>query len=114
VSGSLQYRTTQPEANANPTTVTVYNQFSNDRTRYYQLDNAVRLTADPNTSTAPGDSGGPLFLVSSVSGQPQLFLIGVTSGSDMALAPEPCPPPNQLRVNNIATSLQYCYQNYLI
>jgi hypothetical protein len=104
---TLQYRFTQPKAN---NTATVYNQFWNNKSQYYQFQNAVQVDADANNSTAPGDSGGPLFLVKFAGGSWGLYLIGITSGSDMALAQTPCPAPSFILENNIVTSLESCYR----
>jgi hypothetical protein len=112
ISGTLQYRFPQPKANQ---TVTVYNQ-TTDGSDFYQFLNTIQLSADTNTSTAEGDSGGPLFLVrfDKPSKTWQIYLIGVTTGADMETAQILCPKPPALRVNNIATSLAYCYSNEII
>jgi hypothetical protein len=104
---TLQYRVTQPLAEQ---TNTVYNQFSTNKSQYYQFQNAFQVQADANNSTAPGDSGGPLFLLTGAGGSWALYLIGVTSGSDMALAQTPCPAPPNILENNIVTSLETCYR----
>lgn len=105
--GRLQLIMTEPSADK---PVTVYSQQS-DHSGYYQFNDAVQVTADPNSSTAPGDSGGPLFYVA-VGKTPNVWLIGVTTGADMDTAQKPCPPAGgAYRVNNIVTSLSYCYQN---
>lgn len=107
--GGLQYRTTAPLGEA---TTTVYNQ-EGDSKIYDQYDRVIQLFADANNSTAQGDSGGPLFLTyydKSAKGW-GLYLIGVTTGGDMATDREPCPPKGKLVVNNISTSLEYCYAN---
>lgn len=109
--GSLQYRTTLPSGTA---PVTVFNQKETNKQQYTQFDQAIQLTADPTSSTAPGDSGGPLFVATYVRNAWRLYLIGITTGSDMAVAEEPCPKPPALVANNVATSLQYCYQQDLI
>ena len=82
--------------------------------QYQQYIDTAQFSADPNTSSSEGDSGGGLFVYSANSGTPRLFLIGVTTGADMALAQTPCPTPPALRVNNIVTSLEYCYRNGLL
>src|SRR5205085_5392179 len=109
--GGLQYRTTAPLAEA---TTTVYNQ-EGDSTTYDQYDRVIQLSADANSSTAKGDSGGPLFLAyynKSAKGW-GLYLIGVTTGGDMATTKTPCPPKGEYVANNISTSLEYCYTNGL-
>lgn len=112
--GGLQYRVTSPLA---AETVRVYNQLVNKEDKtvvYYPFDNAVQLTADADTSTYKGDSGGPLYLTYFEKGTGwRLFLIGVTTGGDMATAQVPCPPNDVLVANNISTSLAPCYQQGL-
>lgn len=105
--GSLQYRIAKPLANA---LVPVYDRVGTTAV-YNQSDDVIQLTADANDSSGPGDSGGPLFIIlppaKNTPAKP--YLIGVTTGADMATSKTPCPTGNALRVNNIPTSLQYCY-----
>ena len=111
-SGCLQFRTTAPIAEA---TVTVFGQRKDITSQYDQSIHAVQLTADPTSSTGPGDSGGPLFVVTRLENTQRFFLIGVTTGYDQDTAPVPCPTPGQgLRVNNVSTSLEYCYRNTIL
>lgn len=106
--GGLQYRTTEPLA---ATTTTVYFQ-EGETTKYVPYDRAIQLSADATSSTARGDSGGPLFLSYFQKGAGWgLYLIGVTTGGDMETSRKPCPPKGTLVVNNISTSLEYCYRN---
>lgn len=109
--GALQFRTTMPMATA---TTTVYSQRGRT-TAYDRFDQAFQVTANENSSTAPGDSGGPLFAVREhVDSDPsksfwRLYLIGVTTGADMATAATPCPTGTTLRSNNVVTSLEHAY-----
>jgi hypothetical protein len=113
--GDLQYRATLPEAKD---TVSVHNQIAGST--YHTFTNAIRLDAGPETSTASGDSGGPLFVAyyhrdrDKSKSKWKAFLIGVTTGADMSTTKEPCPPGTKLRVNNIATSLEHCYSEGLL
>jgi hypothetical protein len=113
--GNLQYKTSIPKAEA---LAVVYNQKSDKTNTYFQYVDAIRLDADPNSSTAPGDSGGGLFLITSVQVGNQkvqrALLIGVTTGSDMDMQQVACPKPPAILTNNILTSLQYCYTNNLL
>jgi hypothetical protein len=65
----------------------------------------VRFTADPGSTTAPGDSGGPLFAVSKTTGA--LYLLGVTLGENYD--PENVIPdgPTQNNASTLLTSLLY-------
>ena len=82
---------------------------------YSAVTHAIQLSADPANSSAPGDSGGPLFVVSGFgTARLRLHLIGTSYGADLSTAPERCPPSGKLRVNNISTSLEYCYTNYIL
>jgi hypothetical protein len=107
IGGRLQFRTCEPKANK---TVQVYAQRDKPSTDYDTYVDAIQLTADSTSSSAPGDSGGPLFVVTG----PRLFLIGTSYGADLSTAKEPCPPKGQLRVNNISTSLEYCYRQGIL
>jgi len=64
------------------------------------FDAAVSAAASNNTSTAPGDSGGPMFCVY----QGRVYLLGVTLGSNFA--PNAMPPENPI-ISNEATYLYY-------
>lgn len=109
--GGLQYRATAPMAQA---TVTVYNQVG-QTSSYDRYDAAVQLAADANSSTARGDSGGPLYLAfyDKTFKDWRLLIIGVTTGGDMSTAQEPYPPQKVLVANNISTSLAACYKQGL-
>ena len=100
---SLQYRFTKP---VDEETVTVFNQHSENRKQYYQFQQAIQMRADNNDATAEGDSGGPLFLARR--DKKDLYLIGVTTGADMAASEKPC-PTGDAHENEIVTSLQTCY-----
>jgi hypothetical protein len=102
---TLQYRFTEPTSTS---TTIVFNNLSN-HSGYYKLQQAIQIKADANDSTAPGDSGGPLFLLSSDQEGPNLYLIGVTSGADMATSERECPKPPSLRENCVVTTLEACY-----
>jgi hypothetical protein len=110
-SGCLQYRFPVLTAEA---TVTVYSQRTDTPTKYDPGIDSIVNQASPNDSTAPGDSGGGLFVVNRVGSQDRFFLIGVTTGADHDTAQSPCPPRGALRVNNVSTSLAYCYENSLL
>jgi len=101
---SLQYRFTKP---VDEKTVTVFNQHSVNRKQYYQFQHAIQMTADNNDATAEGDSGGPLFLARR--DKKDLYLIGVTTGADMAASEKQC-PTGDAHENEIVTSLQTCYE----
>ena len=104
--GRLQYILTPP---TDKQTITVYNKRAS--TGYYSFDDAIVLTADANSSTSEGDSGGPIFFVS-IDKPPRICVIGVSTGSNMLPTQTVCPGPNDpYLVNNIATSLAYCYDN---
>lgn len=109
--GGLQYRDTAPDAQA---TVEVFQQVETS-TVYNPFIEAIQLTADANSSTFKGDSGGPLYFTyfDKKAGAWKLFVIGVTTGGDMSTAQEPCPPKGSLVVNNISTSLAHCYSQGL-
>ena len=108
----LQYRTTLPDAAA---TKTVFSQRQDDAENYDAFVDVIDLYADPNTSTAPCDSGGPLFVSTRRQGEDRLFVIGVTIGADMEGSKKPCPPRRgPPRVNNVSASLAYCYRNSLL
>lgn len=104
----LQYRFPQPTAKA---ITPHYNQRSDNKSLYALYRDGIELTADATDSSAEGDSGGPLFVIIPATGK--YYLIGITAGADMAASEIPCPSGGALRVNNIATSLQYCYQTYI-
>jgi hypothetical protein len=112
ISRRLQYRTTIPHA---ARTTTVYNQRLDNTKNYDAFVDAIHLEAAPNSSTAPCDSGGPLFVKARMQDEDRLFVIGVTVGADMEGSRTPCPtrdgPP---RVNNVSASLAYCYRNGLL
>jgi hypothetical protein len=83
VLGLFQARETQPSAQA--VADMAYNY---DSTQKYEALNlhVVMLTADNTNSTAPGDSGGPLFCVEIPDkGAPVVNPLGVTAGSNMSL-----------------------------
>ncbi|MBV9280186.1 MAG: trypsin-like serine protease [Chloroflexi bacterium] len=107
VQGALQYRITEPLADQ---TVTVYGELSAQKGQYFQHDHAIQLKANENDSSAPGDSGGPLFVYTNDGEADRLYLIGVTTGADMAAREVKCPSGNKLRENGIAASLGPCYQ----
>jgi len=65
--------------------------------------NVVRLTANNTNSSAPGDSGGPLFLLDSTStgnGPPDVYLLGVTLGANQSLIPRTPVPDEPILVNS--------------
>jgi hypothetical protein len=101
---SLQYRFTKP---VDEKTVTVFNQHSENLKQYYKFQQAIQMTANNNDATAEGDSGGPLFLARR--DKKDLYLIGVTTGADMAASEKPC-PAGDAHENEIVTSLQPCYE----
>jgi Trypsin len=107
-SGCLQYRFPVLKADA---TVTVYSQRNDDPSVYDPGIDSIWIQANPTDSTAPGDSGGGLFVVNRISNRDRFFLIGVTTGADRETSRTPCPTSGALRVNNVSTSLAYCYEN---
>lgn len=110
VEGAFQFRVTDP---LGAESVTVYQQ--SNKSQFYPYAEAVQLTADTTSSTAPGDSGGPLFVTfyDRLTKFWKLYLIGVTTGANMAASEIRCPTPPAIVENNISTSLRYCYQNNL-
>lgn len=107
--GALQYRIALPRA---AKTTSVFLQH-HDKKKYTEFRAAIQLDANERDSTAPGDSGGPLFVVfyDKTAAIHRLHLIGVTTGSDMAASAIPCPSPAKLRDNNVSTSLELFYQS---
>lgn len=74
----------------------------------------IQLTANINSSTAPGDSGGPLFAFyfDKDSSAFKVYLIGVTTGADMDFAPpngSTSTPAQPFVRNNVSTSLTPMY-----
>lgn len=111
--GGLQYRSTTPIAAA---TARVHNVLE-DGSGYHRFDGAIQITADSNSSTYSGDSGGPLYAAyfqkdkdDPSKSEWRLHLLGVTTGADMSTAERACPAEGSLRDNNISTSLEYCYR----
>jgi len=109
----LQYRFIQPKANS---VTSVFDEREEEEGTYDEYKTAVQIDADANDSTWSGDSGGPLFIVvyDKSASSWKLYLIGITTGSDMATSEEECPSEGVLVENNIVTSLETCYQNYTI
>jgi hypothetical protein len=95
--GKFQVRYTQPTA-LESTPVYSYDPESGfDQ----EFTNVVQVTADDLNSTAPGDSGGPLFLVdTSKKGPPLVLLLGTTLGSNHSLATETDVPDAPIIVNS--------------
>lgn len=77
-----------------------------DRSKWQSMSEAIELEADNTNSTAPGDSGGPLFALKvPKTGDPEIYLAGVTSGAnyygdETRLA---SPPTDRVINNNVAT-----------
>jgi len=111
INGALQYRFASPLVSK---TATVYEEKETQKQSYNQYLKAIQLKADVNDSTAPGDSGGPLFLIvkSKTDQEWKLFLLGVTIGADMKTSPTPCPGSNEWRVNNNAAYIDYIYTKW--
>lgn len=90
--GPWQFRTTTLQS-AGPETV-----LQSDAEVYHSV---VRLMANPTTTTAPGDSGGPLFAYHQNSHT--LYLLGVTLGENYT--PEAILPDDAPTQNNASTLL---------
>jgi hypothetical protein len=83
--GRFQVRFTEPTASAVAEEVYDYTKDTNFDQVYR---NVARVDAENENSTAPGDSGGPLFLLDSTStgnGPPEVVLLGVTLGANQSL-----------------------------
>ena len=77
-----------------------------DRSKWSSMSQAIELEADNTNSTAPGDSGGPLFAVKvPKTGDPEIYLTGVTSGANYYADEErlESPPTDRVINNNVAT-----------
>ena len=95
--GKFQVRYTEPTALE---TAPVYS-YDPDSGFDQQFTNVAQVTADNENSTAPGDSGGPLFLVdTSKKGAPVVRLLGTTLGSNHSLAKETEVPDVPVIVNS--------------
>lgn len=112
--GPLQYRFVQPSVNA--LADLFYDVHANKTYDIYS--SGIQLGANANDTTAPGDSGGPLIAVLNNKGNFVFFLIGVTTGADMVLAPSSrtvAKGGKQSSVtNNFSTSLTPFYQLGLV
>jgi hypothetical protein len=108
--GKLQFRMVTPKVRA---VASVYDRDEADPSKYHEFWYAIQVDADANDSTAPGDSGGPLFVASFVTADSKyvLDLIGVTTGADMPTRAGPYPPTGTVRANNISTSLEQFYES---
>lgn len=79
--------------------VTLYepNTKETDRTKWRQVSHAIELDADNTKSTAPGDSGGPLFAIK----DDKFLLVGVTSGANFySEESKLTSPPTERSINN--------------
>jgi hypothetical protein len=95
--GKFQVRYTQPSA-AEIADVYDYD----PETGFDQKSTSVALVvADNENSTAPGDSGGPLFLVDSTKkGAPVVVLLGTTLGANQSLTENTEMPDDTIEVNS--------------
>lgn len=122
-SGSLQIRYPKP-INLKPTSF--HDWVWNGKTSIHQLyEECILLEADNYDSTAPGDSGGPLFLAqySKEETEYKFYLIGITGGADIQTESTEnkevkCPSSDEIkkgiyRKNNYSISVQNCIDNVL-
>jgi hypothetical protein len=95
-SSSPSFSTTAPVLLYEPNTQ------ERDRSKWRSMSHAIELDASVTNSTAPGDSGGPLFAVTSPkSGDREVFLVGVTSGANFYGDPTRLDsPPSERKINN--------------
>ena len=113
--GKIQCKSSLP-AYATTAPVTLYEPSTQDRDRskWRSMSHAIELAADNTNSTAPGDSGGPLFGVKvPKTGDPTIYLVGVTSGANFYADPArlESPPTDRVINNNVATYWQAIF-NY--
>lgn len=99
IEGNLQYRLTNPGYKESKT---VYNQSAGDgqAPSYEAFVDAISISGPISSTTAVGDSGGPLYAVDKKFGA--AYLLGVTTGADMLAAQE---VSNRVFRNVISTSL---------
>ena len=107
--GAFQFRIAEPAGNA---ATTFYDSLEHSPLERFPFGRVVELKADPTNSTAPGDSGGPLFAVArQYRSMWSVYVVGITTGSDMTTNPNgpEFPGPEEWRVNDIVTSLVPAY-----
>ena len=95
----LHYRATVLK-NAESTCVFNLETAAGEAPSYMGYSDAFVVSANGGTS-APGDSGGPLYIIDATD-MTKAFLLGVTTGSDMEAAET---PPAGVFVNDISTSV---------
>ncbi len=84
--GRFQVRYTSPEASAFAKEVYDYDEEA--RVDFVNT-NVVMMTANNDNSSAPGDSGGPLFLLDiTEKASPKVFLLSVALGANQSLTPK--------------------------
>mgnify|MGYP003289758789 CR=1 FL=1 len=91
--------------------VTVYEPSTQnkDRSTWRSMSRAIELDAGNTNSTAPGDSGGPLFAIQGA----KFALVGVTSGANFYSQESKLkkPPPDRVIHNNVVTYWQDIFRN---
>ncbi len=80
-----------------------------DRSKWRRMSHAIELDADNTKSTAPGDSGGPLFAIKDAT----FTLMGVTSGANFYSQKSKLdnPPSDRSIQNNVATYWHEIFKN---
>lgn len=116
--GKLQCKASIPVAETtSPVTLYEPNKKVKDRTKWRSMTQAIELSANITNSTAPGDSGGPLFAINNK--EPGIFLLGVTSGANWYGDEERLnSPPSEREIhNNVVTywdeMFAYCENTFL-
>jgi len=111
--GRLQCKISNPTANTPAPDNLVSPDKNKDRTEWQTVSHAIELTADNTCSTAPGDSGGPLFSVTN--DLKEFYLVGVTTGANY-YADETSRQESKIN-NNVATywepMFEYCNETFL-
>jgi len=80
-----------------------------DRAKWRNMTHAIELDADNTKSTAPGDSGGPLFAFTTE----KFTLVGVTSGANFYSQESKLrnPPSDRVINNNVVTYWHEIFKN---
>jgi len=91
--------------------VTVYEPSTKekDRSKWRSMSRAIELDAGNTKSTAPGDSGGPLFAIQDA----KFALVGVTSGANFYSQESKLkkPPSDRVINNNVVTYWHEIFKN---
>jgi Trypsin. len=80
-----------------------------DRSKWRSMSRAIELDAGNTKSTAPGDSGGPLFAIQDA----KFALVGVTSGANFYSQESKLkkPPSDRVINNNVVTYWHEIFKN---